>query len=143
MAADIEIAGRKLDPARRARLEAAVGKRNLPTDAFPVDRLAGADNEAEFLEQLIQLMQAQDAARTADFRVPAQPGWWGVLMGRIRTFLWKLLRYQHDVMAEQHNAVHALHTGAITLQGRETGRRLAELEARITRLEQSRDPETR
>lgn len=82
-------------------------------------RLRGAKNEAEYLDALTDLVRRRHHIDTLGFRVPRRAGAAGAVMGKIRSFLWKLLRYQHDRMAYRQNLVNSHLMALLEMQGRE------------------------
>ncbi len=59
----------------------------------------------------------------------------GTLLRRVKAFLWRLLRYQHDRMAFQQNTINELVVSAVDFQRDATQHSLALLERRIRDLE--------
>lgn len=110
----------------------------------PLSRWAAADSAlclkssrdaGEYLTQYCRLLRLRYAVSTESFPIPGKPGAKGRILRRIKGFLWTLLRYQHDRMAFQQNAVNELVISAIEFQ-REAGQQaIASLEKRIHDLE--------
>ena len=76
-------------------------------------------------------MRLRYAVSTESFPIPGKPGASGSLLRKVKGFLWKLLRYQHDRMAFQQNSVNELMISAADFQQA----RIAALEQRIQQLE--------
>ena len=100
--------------------------------------LKAAADRADYLRRYVDLLRQRHGVRTADFYVPRRPGWVGWVAGSVKTLLWKLLRYQHDRIAFQQNAVNELAIDALEFQRDETERELADLKRRVAALEQAR-----
>ena len=67
--------------------------------------LREAPSEAAYLEALTQELWVNHAVETGRFRAAQSGGRWGGLKMRLRRVLWSLLRYQHDWVTFQQNAV--------------------------------------
>jgi hypothetical protein len=96
--------------------------------------LRDAASEREFLDRFIDLTRRKHHADTFRIDVPRRPGMGGAALARVRQFLWKLLRYQHDRMAFQQNLINSQFAAAIEFQKDEARRvegRVAELEKRL------------
>ena len=100
--------------------------------------LKASRDMTDYLERYGKLMRLRYALCTDPFSIPGKPGMAGHLMKKLKTFLWKLLRYQHDRMARQQNAINELVISAQDFQNSATRERLAVLEQRIQELEKSR-----
>lgn len=117
----------------------------------PLSRWATADSALclqasrdadEYMAHYCRLLRLRYAISTEPFPIPGKAGATGHLLRRIKGFLWKALRYQHDRMAFQQNAVNEQVISALEFQ-REAGknalltleRRIRELEAEVTRLQ--------
>lgn len=132
MSAKISVGGHDRTDELRARLRDLP----LPDDpALPADALASAADEETYLDHLIRLVREQEAARTDSFVIPRKPGWIGGLWQRARAICWRGLRYQHDHMAQQHNAIHALQAAALEFERDLTRRKIRALEERLATLE--------
>lgn len=88
-------------------------------------------NAADYLNRYCRLMRLRYAVSTESFPIPGKPGASGSLLRKVKGFLWKLLRYQHDRMAFQQNSVNELIISAADFQQA----RIAALEQRIQQLE--------
>lgn len=93
-------------------------------------------DQADYLKRFHRLMRLRYALCTDPFPVPGKPGLAGTLMKGPKAFLWKLLRYQHDRMAGQQNAINELVISALAFQNAELQQRLNTLEQRLQTLEQ-------
>ena len=100
--------------------------------------LKAAADRADYLRRYVDLLRQRHGVRTADFYVPRRPGWVGWVAGSVKTLLWKLLRYQHDRIAFQQNAVNELAIDAREFQREELERDLADLKRRMAALERER-----
>lgn len=108
-------------------------------------RLGETDSEAAFQERFIQYVRIREGVDTNPFRIPRAPGLRGSLAVRLKVFLWRLLRYQHDRIAFRQNLINANLGGALELEHHlrsreadELRRRLAGLEKRLETLESAR-----
>ena len=88
-------------------------------------------NAADYLTRYCRLMRLRYAVSTESFPIPGKPGASGSLLRKVKGFLWKLLRSQHDRMAFQQNSVNELMISAADFQQA----RIAALEQRIQQLE--------
>lgn len=100
--------------------------------------LKAAADRADYLRRYVDLLRQRHGVRTADFYVPRRPGWVGWVAGSVKTLLWKLLRYQHDRIAFQQNAVNELAIDALEFPREELERDLADLKRRMAALERER-----
>jgi hypothetical protein len=100
--------------------------------------LKAAADRADYLRRYVDLLRQRHGVRTADFYVPRRPGWVGWVAGSVKPLLWKLLRYQHDRIAFQQNAVNELAIDALEFQREELERDLADLKRRMAALERER-----
>ena len=55
----------------------------------------------------MELLRHRSQIDTLPFDFPRKPGLAGAVMFKVRAFLWKLLRYQHDRMSSRQNRVNA------------------------------------
>jgi hypothetical protein len=88
-------------------------------------------NTSDYLARYCRLMRLRYAVSTESFPIPGKPGASGSLLRKVKGFLWKLLRYQHDRMAFQQNSVNELAISAADFQQA----RITALEQRIQQLE--------
>ena len=100
--------------------------------------LKTATDRADYLRRYLDLLRLRHGVRTADYYVPRRPGWAGWAAGTVKTLLWKLLRYQHDRIAFQQNAVNELAIDALEFQREESERDLADVKRRLAALERER-----
>ncbi len=117
---------------RAARHQGALSPWAAPDSALS---LKGSRDMADYLERFGKLMRLRYALCTEPFPIPGKPGQTGSLIKKLKSFLWKLLRYQHDRMAHQQNAINELVINAQEFQNSATSVRLAALEQRIQELE--------
>jgi hypothetical protein len=92
-------------------------------------------NRADYLERFSKLLMLRYALCTEPFPIPGKSGIAGGLMKKIKAFLWKLLRYQHDRMAHQQNAINELIISAQVFQIASAKHNLTALEQRVKALE--------
>lgn len=102
--------------------------------------LKASRDMADYLDRYSKLMRLRYALSTDSFPVPGQPGLSGSLLKVLKAFLWKLLRYQHDRMAKQQNAINELIISAQDFQNSAFKQRIELLEKRIQELERERFP---
>lgn len=101
--------------------------------------LKNAKNTAEYQDILLALIRIRRGITTADFAMPRKPGWMGCVLGKVRGFLWKVFRYQHDRMAFQQNVLNELMAGALEFERDQRRREMEELRARVAAMEQGRE----
>lgn len=97
---------------------------------------------ADYLEHYSKLMRLRYALSTESFTIPGKPGTVGSLMKKLKAFLWKMLRYQHDRMAHQQNAINELVISAQDFQNSAFEQRIKALEQRISELEKDEQAAT-
>ena len=140
----LSVAGqdRTHDLGRELRRQAAVMERgeanHKPNPALvapDIMPLARAQSEAEYLDQLIGLIRCRNAVDTLDFAIPRKSGVVGLCMARLKAFLWKLLRYQHDRIAFQQNLINAQLTSALEFEVTQRQKETADLKRRVVELE--------
>ena len=122
--------------AEAARLKASASIGTLAPEHTAL-RLKRSKDLDDYVYHFIELLRMRHGVRTADYYIPRGPGLRGKVAVAVKTFLWKLLRYQHDRMSFQQNLVNELAIDALEFQPR-LGRELAELDRRVARLEQDR-----
>ena len=120
-----------------ARLKAAGSAGALAPGHSALSLKESADRD-DFLRRFIGLLQLRHGVRTADFYIPRGPGLRGRVALAVKTFLWKLLRYQHDRITFQQNLINELTLDALEFQQDRLGRELAELRQRAAGLESGR-----
>lgn len=113
-------AGRKLSP--------------LPPEISAL-ALAQAQSDAEYLDRLMCLIRYRDAIDTLDFDIPRKPGLPGLILTRLKAFLWKLLRYQHDRVAFRQNLINTQLTSALEFEFAQRRKETADLRRRVAELE--------
>lgn len=89
----------------------------------------------DYIDRTIRLMRLRCAVSTETFPVPGKPGPMGSILRKVKAVLWKLLRYQHDRMAFQQNAINELIIGSIEFQHTASKQAVASLEQRVAQLE--------
>ena len=92
----------------------------------------------DYLERYGKLMRLRYALCTDPFPIPGKPSLTGSLMKKLKAFLWKLLRYQHDHMAHQQTAINEGVISAQEFQNAAFTQRIEALEQRIRELEKER-----
>ncbi len=142
----IVVAGRDRTPElgpelrRAAEAMARLAPRRQPARIPPelsALALARAGSEADYLAILLRLIRCRDAVSTLDFNIPRHPGPIGLVLARIKAFLWKLLRYQHDRIAFRQHLVNAQLTGALEFEVMARQKEIAELQRRLAELEKT------
>lgn len=108
-------------------------------DDFPADisalSLAAAQNESDYLTRLITLLRMRENIHTGDFHIPRRAGRRGNIIVRVKQWLWRLLRYQHDRMSFSQNQVNSMLAGALEFEIHQRQKAMAKLEKRIAELE--------
>ena len=100
--------------------------------------LKASRDMTDYLNRFGKLMRLRYALCTDPFPIPGKPGLTGNLTKKLKTFLWKLLRYQHDRMSHQQNAINELVISAQDFQNSAMQQRLNALEQRIQELEREK-----
>jgi len=135
----LEIAGQD----RRADIGAELTRRAARHQG-PLSRWAAMDSALclktaqdrdEYMAHYCRLLRLRNALSTESFPIPGKPGAAGTLLRRVKAFLWKLLRYQHDRMAFQQNTINELVVSAVDFQRDAAQHSHARLERRIRDLE--------
>lgn len=109
----------------------------------PITALRDAPTGAEELDRWLALLRAYGAVRMEAFDVPARPGFAGRMARRLKLALWSLLRYQHEQVAVQQNAVNQQLVLALEAVCEEQRRECHALRERIAALEARLPPEAR
>ena len=123
--------------AEAARLQ-ATGTVGALSPEHSARMLKAAADRPDYLRRYLELLRLRHGIRTADYYIPRGPGLRGKAALALKTVLWKLLRYQHDRMAFQQNAVNELAIDALEFQREELERDLADLKRRMAALERER-----
>ena len=97
------------------RLKAGSSIDSLAADHTAL-RLKQCEVNADYLGKFIDLLRIRHGTRTADFYIARGPGLRGKAAVALKTFLWKLLRYQHDRIAFQQGLVNELAINALEFQ---------------------------
>lgn len=121
------------DLTRRAARHQGALSRWSPADSAL--SLKASRDPGDYLDRYCKLLRQRFALSTEPFPVPGKPGTAGTLLRKIKSFLWKLLRYQHDRMAYQQNAINELVISSVDFQQAASRDALASLERRIRSLE--------
>ncbi|MFH1477126.1 MAG: hypothetical protein ABIH24_06530 [Verrucomicrobiota bacterium] len=97
--------------------------------------LKAARDQADYLRIYNRLIGIRHGIQTESFAIPRKAGWIGKIAVRIREFLWKLLRYQHERIVWQQNLINELVIAGLEFEREEYHRAIARLEKRMARLE--------
>lgn len=97
--------------------------------------LARAGSDAEYMEHLVRLIGYRDAVDTLDFDIPRKPGIAGLFMIKLKAFLWKLLRYQHDRIVFRQNLINTQLTSALEFEFTQRRQETDDLKRRVAELE--------
>jgi hypothetical protein len=89
----------------------------------------------DYLDRYNRLMRLRYALCTDPFPIPGKPGTAGTLLKKLKAFLWKLFRYQHDRMAQQQNSINELVISGQSFQTTAVKQQIEALEKRIQALE--------
>ncbi|MEI6971337.1 MAG: hypothetical protein WCL44_07430 [bacterium] len=112
---------------------------SVPKDELPgvtgVLSLRSVKTEAEYMDKLTTLLVERSGVAAVDFHVPRKQGVMGAVSAAVKTFLWKVLRYQHDRMAFQQNCVNFQLTASVEFLRAEYERKIKALEQRVAELE--------
>ncbi|MBI3986157.1 MAG: hypothetical protein HY343_04520 [Lentisphaerae bacterium] len=122
---------RALDAAHRSQVMPSFGP------DYRAEYLKESRSESDYEKRLFTLIRNRYGIASVSFAIPRKPGFVWALMGVVRRFLWKLLRYQHDRMAFQQNLINLQTVNALrwaldakTLDIQRLEERLAALERR-------------
>lgn len=96
--------------------------------------LTRSKSDAEYLDHLIRLIRYRDAVDTLDFDIPRKPGLAGLIMTHLKTFLWKLLRYQHDRIVFRQNLINTQLANALEFEVSQRQKETADLKQRVAEL---------
>jgi hypothetical protein len=97
--------------------------------------LKSAKDMGDYLDRYNRLMRLRYALCTDPFPIPGKPGTAGTLLKKLKAFLWKLFRYQHDRMAQQQNSINELVISGQSFQTTAVKQQIEALEKRIQALE--------
>ena len=97
--------------------------------------LTEARDPDDYIARYCRLLRLRYAVSTEAFPIPGKPGPAGTLLRRVKAFLWKLLRYQHDRMTFQQNAINELVISSVDFQRAASHQAITALEQRIQVLE--------
>jgi uncharacterized protein YceH (UPF0502 family) len=117
---------------RAARHSGALSRWSAADSALS---LRDARDPGDYLDRYGKLLRQRYAVSTEPFAIPGKPGATGRLLRRIKGALWRLLRYQHDRMAFQQNALNELVISALDFQRASSQQAITALEQRIRSLE--------
>ena len=128
-----------LGPAMAAeadRLRAGGGIGALAPDHTAL-RLKRSRDLDDYVYHFVELLRMRHGVRTSDYYIPRGPGLRGTVAVAVKTFLWKLLRYQHDRLTLQQNLINELEINAVEFQRDRVNQELADLKRRVADLEQA------
>ncbi|MBU0715910.1 MAG: hypothetical protein KJ964_11190 [Verrucomicrobia bacterium] len=97
--------------------------------------LKAAHDQADYLRIYSRLIGMRHGIQTESFAIPRKAGWVGTIVTRIKEFLWKFLRYQHDRIVWQQNLVNELVIAGLEFEREEYRIEIARLAERVARLE--------
>ena len=123
--------------AEAARLRANGGIGTLAPEHTAL-RLKRSRDLDDYVYHFIELLRMRHGVRTSDYHIPRGPGLRGAVAVAVKTFLWKLLRYQHDRLTLQQNLINELEINAVEFQRDRLNQELADLKRRVADLEQGR-----
>lgn len=121
--------------AERLKTTSSIGSLAPEHTALRLKRSADFD---DYTYHFVELLRMRHGVRTADYYIPRGPGWRGKLAVALKTFLWKLLRYQHDRITLQQNLINELEINVVEFQRDRLNQEVADLKRRIESLEQGR-----
>lgn len=123
----------ELGPALKAGADASIasGIQRRHPEMLTALTLRDAKNEQDFLERWSELIRRRSHLDTMQTDFGHKPGAAGALALRIREFLWKIFRYQHNQLARQQTLINTQLVAALEFQKDE----IAKLRARIDELE--------
>ena len=98
--------------------------------------LRTAPCEEEYLDRHVKILRARNQVDPSSFAGSVSCG----IMDRIRRFLWKLLRYQHDWMSFRQNSINVQLSYELEFEKEDRKKQVAELERRIHELEKRSNP---
>ena len=120
---------------------AALGKNLRPIPGRPPEldalSLATANNEAHFLAKYLQQLHYKHQVNTASFAIPRRPGKLGSFFGKLRCYLWRLLRYQHEGMISRQNTVNTLLAEGLALEHNFAQKELAMLREELATMKKA------
>jgi hypothetical protein len=112
-----------------AGVAAARSDHGLATQiAYEMDVLGlrSAGSTAEYLDRHVGILRVRNQVDPSAFEGP---------MGRVRRFLWNLLRYQHDWTSFRQNSINVQLSYELEFEKEERKKQVAELDRRIRELE--------
>jgi len=118
-----------------ARRRAASGRPPFLSPEHSALTLKAAHDQADYLRIYSRLIGMRHGIRTGSFAIPRKAGLVGTIATRIKEFLWKLLRYQHDRIVWQQNLINELVIAGLEFEREEYRREIARLAERVARLE--------
>ena len=121
-----------LEQAAALRAAGSAGALSPEHSALSLSRAADGD---DYLDRFVDLIRMRHGVRTTDYYIPRAPGWRGRVSVALKTFLWKLLRHQHERIAFQQNLINELEINSAEFQRDLLKQEVAELKRRIDSLE--------
>lgn len=101
-------------------------------------QLRAAQGEGDYTHRLIALLHHRNHVDLTLYDIPTRPGLKGALFRRVKTVLWKLLRYQHDRVCFRQNLINSHLSAAIEFEHQVMADEISRLQARVSELESSR-----
>lgn len=98
-------------------------------------RLRDAPSEAAYLSTFAELVRHRQHTDTRSLPLPRRPGVKGWFAGKLRTALWRVLRYQHDRMSFRQNLVNSNFAMLLDLERQRRQEETSLLDARLAALE--------
>jgi hypothetical protein len=123
-----------LEQAAALRAAGSAGALSPEHSALSLRQASDAD---EYLNRFIGLIRMRHGVRTTDYYIPRAPGLRGRVSLSLKTFLWKLLRHQHERIAFQQNLINELEINSAEFQRDRLKQEIAELKRRLDSLEKS------
>jgi len=92
--------------------------------------------------KFLEMLRHKSQIDTQTFTVPRKPGLMGEIMAKVRKFLWKILRYQHDRMSTRQNRVNSWIISLVESRTETLQADMNQLQERLAKLESSQNPNT-
>lgn len=126
--------GREIAGTAAARPDCGLGRQI--SHEMDVLELRTADGSEEYLDRHVKTLRVRNQVDPSAFEGPGACG----LMNRVRRFLWRLLRYQHDWVSFRQNSINVQLSYELEFEKEERKKQVAELEKRIRELEKRKTP---
>lgn len=137
----IWVAGRDRTDELGSELAAAAAGRPVTAVELDVARetelldLRRAESESEYRQRFLDALRQRACVETDDFRIGVLSGPMRRALAAVRTWLWRLLRYQHDWTTFRQNGVNRQLAFGLEMEAEARERKVAELERRLAALE--------